>query len=106
VTSRRATPVIDYRPRQPLDRALALARERLALLEPGGRPAHPIDVVSASQIEVRAESTPCLRCQGPNRVDEHTAERLEGERVRVVRVHCGHCGARRTMYFRVMPASS
>ncbi len=94
---------LEYRPRHRLDPRLALARERLARLEPGGTPTHPVDVDSASQIEVRAESTPCLRCQGPYRIDEHTAEHLEGERVRVVSVHCHHCGARRVIYFRVRP---
>jgi hypothetical protein len=96
---------LEYRPRQRLDRELVLARERLARLEAGGTAARPIDVESASQIEVRAESTPCLTCQGPYRIDEHTAEHLEGEQVRVLRVHCHHCGARRVMYFRVMPSA-
>lgn len=98
-------PVIDYRPRHRLDPRLAQARERLARVEPGGTPSLPIEVESASQIEVRAESTPCLRCEGPYRIDEHTAERLEGNHVRVVRIHCHYCGARRVMYFRVVPAT-
>ena len=98
-------PDLEYRPRVRLDPQLALARERLARIEPGGTPSRPIEVESASQIDVRAESTPCLRCQGPNRIDEHTAERLEGRYVRVVHVHCHHCGARRVMYFRVVPAT-
>lgn len=102
MSPKRASPLdIEYRPRQRLDPQLALARERLALLQPGGAPGRPVDVVSASQIEVRAEGTPCLACQGPNRIDEHTAERLDGHDVRVVRLHCHHCGARRVMYFRV-----
>jgi hypothetical protein len=99
-------PVVDYRPRYRLDPDTVRARERLARLEPGGSPLHPMEVESASQIEVRAEGTPCLRCQGPYRIDEHTAERLEGSHVRVVRVHCHHCGARRVFYFRVAPAAS
>jgi DNA-directed RNA polymerase subunit RPC12/RpoP len=53
---------------------------------------------------VRAESTPCLRCEGPYRIDEHTAEYLEGQQVRVIHARCHHCGARRVMYFRVRPA--
>jgi hypothetical protein len=97
---------LEYRPRQLLEPRLALARERLARLEPGGTPSNPVDVESASQIEIRAESTPCLRCQGPYRLDEHTAEHLDGHRVRVVRVHCHHCGAPRVMYFRVRPRMS
>jgi hypothetical protein len=83
---------------------VAAARERLARLEPGGTAARPIDVESASQIEPRALGTPCLRCHGPYRLDEHTAEHLEGQTVRVVEMHCGHCGAPRVMYFRVTPA--
>ncbi|HEX8795709.1 MAG TPA: hypothetical protein VF765_32390 [Polyangiaceae bacterium] len=95
---------LPYRPRQRLHASLVAGRERLARLGPGGTAALPLDVESASQIEVRAESTPCLACQGPNRVDEHTAERIDGHAVRVVRVHCHHCGARRVLYFRVLPA--
>lgn len=94
---------LPYRPRQRLEAGVIAARERLARLGPGGSAALPLDVESASQIEVRAESTPCLACQGPYRVDEHTAERIDGRHVRVVRVHCHHCGARRVFYFRVLP---
>jgi len=106
VIARKPSPDVDYRPRQPLDPALAAARERLARIEPGGTPARPVEVESASQIEVRALGTPCLRCQGPYRLDEHTAERVGGQPVRVVRLHCGHCGARRILYFRVAPPSA
>jgi hypothetical protein len=82
---------------------VAAAREKLAAVEPGGTATLPIDVESASQIEVRALSMPCLRCDGPYRLDEHTAETIDGRAVRILRVHCGHCGARRTSYFRVVP---
>ncbi len=101
----RAVDSVPYRPRQPLPPQLAQARDRLARLEAGGSPSLPIDVESASQIEVRALSTPCLRCQGPNRLDDHTAETLEGHAVRVVSVHCHHCGAPRVFYFRVAVAA-
>jgi hypothetical protein len=82
---------------------VAAAREKLAAVEPGGSPALPIDVESASQIEVRALSMPCLRCDGPYRLDEHTAEAIDGRPLRVLRVHCAHCGGCRTSYFRVTP---
>ena len=95
----------DYRPRHQVDPHVAVARERLARLEPGGSPRLPIDVASASQIEVRALGTPCLRCDGPYRLDDHTAEVVDGQFVRVVSVHCGHCGAERVFYFRVVPRS-
>jgi hypothetical protein len=93
----------DYQPRVPRSAVVAAARERLATLEPGGAPGLPIDVHSASQVEVRALGTPCLRCDGPYRLDEHTAEQVGGHRVRIVRLHCGHCGAHRVMYFRITP---
>jgi hypothetical protein len=73
-------------------------------MENGGAAAHPLDVESASQIEVRALSMPCLRCDGPYRLDEHTAENIGGSAVRVLRVHCAHCGAERVVYFRVRSA--
>lgn len=95
---------LPYRPRERLDPGIVAVRERLPRLGPGGTAELPLDVESASQIEVRAESPPCLACQGPYRVDEHTAERIDGHQVRVVRVHCHHCGARRVLYFRVLPA--
>jgi hypothetical protein len=53
---------------------LARERERLAALEPGGAPERPIDLTSASEVEITARSMPCPRCGGEVRVDEHTAE--------------------------------
>jgi hypothetical protein len=75
--------------------------ERLAQLAPGGSPERPIALDSASQVEVTARSTPCPRCQGALRVEEHTAETLGGARLRVARVVCAACGARRALYFRL-----
>ena len=93
----------DYRPRIIREAKFIAARERLAALEPGGTAESPMNVESASQIEVRALSMPCLRCDGPYRLDEHTAERFGSRQVRVLRVHCGHCGAPRELFFRVAP---
>jgi hypothetical protein len=95
--------VDEYRPRTPRAAVVAAAREKLAAVEAGGSVNLPIDVESASQIEVRALSMPCLRCDGPYRLDEHTAETIDGRALRVLRLHCGHCGARRTIYLRVIP---
>ena len=100
-----ASGVDDYRPRVIRDAAGVAARERLATLQAGGRPSHPVEVESASQVEVRALSIPCLRCDGPYRLDEHTAERFGERYLRVLRMHCGHCGAQRTVYFRVAPGA-
>ena len=82
---------------------LARQRERLAALEPGGSPGHPLEVASASLIESRALARPCLRCDATEaRLDEHSAESVGGHIVRTVRTHCGRCGAGRTLYVRVV----
>ncbi len=83
------------------DDKLALARERLAALEPGGSPERPIEVASASLVEPRAQSAPCLRCGGPLRIDEHTAESIGGLRLRVVHARCAQCASPRLLYYRV-----
>jgi DNA-directed RNA polymerase subunit RPC12/RpoP len=75
-------------------------RERLAYLEPGGDSGRPIEVESASQIEPHALALTCLRCGGPNRLEEHAA--VDGQRV--TRLACPRCGARREVWFRIAPA--
>jgi hypothetical protein len=80
---------------------IARARERLARLEEGGGPDRPIEVESASQIEPHALALPCLRCDGPNRLHEHNAETVLGQRLRVVRMACPRCGAAREVWFRI-----
>lgn len=79
-------------------RKLARARMKLAALEPGGAPDRPIDVTSASVIEVHAKSTPCAACGHDGvRVEEHEAK----EGLRVVRVLCPRCGTRRDVFYRI-----
>jgi hypothetical protein len=78
-------------------------RERLARLEPGGDADRPIEVESASQVEPHALAMACLRCQGVNRLGEHAAEVVRGERLRVVRMGCPRCGAARQVWFRIAP---
>jgi hypothetical protein len=78
---------------------LADSRERLARLEPGGAPAHPITVTSASQVEVRARSLGCARCGAEPRVESHEALAVDGRRLRLVRLACPACGARRDAWF-------
>ncbi len=84
---------------------LAGQREKLARLEAGGSPEHPVVLESASQVEVHAGSLRCLRCDGACRVDEHLAETLGGERLRMAKLVCSACGARRSVYFRIAPAA-
>lgn len=84
---------------------LAKARLKLAALEVGGAPDRPIDVESASTIEVHAASIPCASCgeQGV-RIEEHTAETIDDRRLRVVRLRCPRCGVRRDVYYRIAAA--
>ncbi|WP_437766939.1 hypothetical protein WMF27_21855 [Sorangium sp. So ce281] len=79
--------------------------ERLALLEPGHTPGRAIALDAASQVEVAARSIPCPRCRGAFRVEDHTAETLDGVRLRVAKVACSACGAGRSLYFRLGAAS-
>jgi hypothetical protein len=81
---------------------LARDRQRLARLEEGASSERPIDVESASQIEPHAMSLACLRCEGPNRLQEHAAPSIEGERLRLVRLACSRCGTRRELWFRIV----
>lgn len=76
------------------------AREMLAALEPGGSPARPIEVSSASVIEARATTIPCPRCGGFYRVHEHTRP---VPKLRKVDVACRHCSTPRTLWFTIIP---
>ncbi len=92
------------RERRERERALAKVardRERLAKLLPGGTADLPIEVPSASVIEVQARSTPCPLCGGELRVEEHSARAHGGDLLRVVRARCFQCGVPRELFFRV-----
>lgn len=80
---------------------LARDLDRLAALAPGGAPDRPIELASASQVEVHARSIPCARCQGEVRVEDHIAEIHGADRLRVARVICVMCQTRRPIYFRL-----
>jgi hypothetical protein len=80
-------------------------REELERTRPGGAPEHPIEVVSPAEVEVRARAAPCARCGSDVRVEEHVAETFGVTRVRVARVACGYCGAKRAVYFRIREPS-
>ena len=83
---------------------------KLASLEPGGAPARPIEVSSASAVEPHAEGMPCAACGVPGvRVEEHAARTLRDERggerrLRIARVVCPRCGTRRDVFFRLAEA--
>jgi DNA-directed RNA polymerase subunit RPC12/RpoP len=83
---------------------LARDRERLARLETGGSPERPIELESASQVEVHARSMRCTRCEAELRVDEHVARTVGEQRLRLARLVCPRCGSRRDVWFRLAPA--
>ena len=78
---------------------LADAKEKLSLLEPGGAPGLPIRVESASVVELRAESMPCARCDGALKLEEHTAQVVDGLALRKLAMRCKQCRARRDIWF-------
>ncbi len=94
----------ERRARERAQDKLAHDRERLARLDAGGDPARPITVESASQIEPHALALTCLRCDGPNRLEEHAAVTRDGNPLRVARLACPQCGARRAVWFRIAPS--
>jgi ferredoxin len=81
---------------------LAKKREKLAKIEAGGSPERPIEVVSASVVEPAATSMPCPTCLGACRVEEHAAETVDGKRLRIARMLCVQCGAKRAVYFKIV----
>lgn len=77
-------------------------REKLALLEPGGSAERPIEVRSASVVEARAEAEACLRCDVPMRCEEHGTLETRTGLLRVAKLRCPQCGARRNLYLRIV----
>ena len=80
-------------------------QERLARLEPGGGPERPLLIDSPVLVDARAVAKPCPLCGGSLRLDAHTAEVVDGVRLRVASVTCTQCGVRRSVYFRLSEPS-
>jgi RNase P subunit RPR2 len=104
VAKRKTSPRTERRAQARASAEMASDRERLARLEAGGSPERPIEVQSSSQIEPHAAAMSCARCATPNRVGEHAAVTLEGQRLRLVRLQCPQCGAGRQVWFRIAPS--
>ncbi len=91
--------------RRALERVAAKAvreRERLAHAEAGGSPENPLEISTASLVELQARSIPCPLCGSTMRIDEHTADTIEGERLRIAHMVCVACGIPRKIYFRIV----
>jgi hypothetical protein len=84
-------------------RSLARDREKLLRLEPGGSPARPIEVSSASLVEPKVALVHCPECDAPLAVNEHAAVVRAGVRLREVSAVCRVCGVPRTLWFRIVP---
>jgi hypothetical protein len=78
-------------------------RERLASAAPAGSPEQALSVSSASVVEIRARAIPCPQCGGAFDVEAHDADVRGGDLLRVVRVSCRLCHARRKLWFKVEP---
>lgn len=81
------------------------AREKLALLSPGGAPERPIEVASASVIELHALGLGCARCEGALRLEAHDAVGTDQGPLRRVRARCTRCRALRTVWLRIAKPS-
>jgi hypothetical protein len=75
----------------------AARRLKVAALDVGGSAERPILVASASVIEPKAASQPCVVCGSAVRIEEHVA--LHEQDLRIVRVLCPACGVRREVFF-------
>jgi hypothetical protein len=85
---------------------LAVDRERLFELEPGGAPRTPLQVQSPSVIDVHVARVACPRCDGRLELLEQAAVTLEGARLREARLKCRGCGSTRSMWFRIVSDAS
>jgi hypothetical protein len=81
---------------------LVAAKLKLAALGPGASVDRPIDVASASVIEVHAMGLPCVACDEHGvRLDDHAAK----NGLRHVKVRCTRCGHVRELVFRIAQPS-
>ena len=99
---RGARPRTSARARARKQERLVEDREKLALLEPGGSPERPLEVRSASVVEARAEAEECMRCDVSMRCEEHTTRETPTGLLRVAKLRCPRCGARRDLYLRIV----
>jgi hypothetical protein len=78
-------------------RQLVNDRERLAAMSEGSA-ARPIELTSASVVEVRVRALTCPQCEGTYRQHDH---RALGAGLRAVDVTCRLCGVPRSLWFRI-----
>jgi hypothetical protein len=84
-------------------RRLVRKLDRLEGELPGGAPARPLSVTSASVVEVRARAERCLACQGELSLRAHEADGTAERRLRRVELVCASCRRPRRLWFRIEP---
>lgn len=104
-TKKTATrPRQDRRAREREARKLVALREKLANLEVGGSPQHPLVVASAAVVEAKVAARGCPLCGGRVHIQGHDAIRAESRSIRAVIAKCTTCHAKRTTYVEIAPA--
>ena len=78
-------------------------REKLAASAEGGAPDRAIPVASASVVEGRARSVPCIQCGGELELRAHRAGDDPRGLLRVVSLVCRLCHTPRELWFRIEP---
>lgn len=99
---RRSTPRAARRTSERQAKKIRDDLEKLAHLEPGGAAENAIEIHSPVQVDARTQATPCPLCEGRLTLDEHTAETIEGQRLRIAKCHCVECGTAREIYFHLV----
>ena len=85
-------------------RAQVREREGLARALPGGARTSPIEVMTASVVELRARETPCVQCAGPLELVGDRAESTPRGVLRELDLVCRSCHAPRRLWFRITPS--
>lgn len=78
--------------------------ERAARALPGGAADHPLDVSSASVVDVKARAAVCLRCGGELQRERDQATSTPRGVLREIALVCRVCHGGRTIWFRVTPS--
>ena len=76
--------------------------ERVERASAGGSEDRPIEIVSASLVDVLAVADPCPLCGGELRLESHDAETLGEKRLRVARVVCKMCRSPWERFYRIV----
>lgn len=97
---RRRRPLRDQ---QRVLRKLVKRTEVLAAQLAGGSEHLPIDVKSASVVETKARSTPCVQCGGDLDLRDDRATSTARGILREMVLVCRRCHAPRTLWYRVVP---